>query len=157
MVIKASGSGPREDCYNRYQLHAWSCVFCDARDGPGRRGGFGSALVSGRGVHVARTSVARELGPLLANVSGAGVVLLWVSGLILVSSGWDGFGSIPGLFWLKFLFVLTLTAAVGAIHMTFGRSRCGDVAARGMAAEARTGGRKLGPARGIVRRHSPSG
>jgi hypothetical protein len=37
----------------------------------------------------------RSLGPMLAQVAGAGLVLLWVTGLILVWSKWSGLGSLP--------------------------------------------------------------
>ena len=74
----------------------------------GATGGFGSAIVMRRAAgappEAARTL--RELGPMLANVSAVGLGLMWLSGLIMVWSRWDGPGSLPGLFWVKFVFVL---------------------------------------------------
>ena len=72
--------------------------------------------------------VVRGLGPLLANVAGAGVALLWITGLIMVWSKWDGIGSLPTLFWVKFVFVLSLTVVTGLIHMTYAEIRKGNVA-----------------------------
>ena len=56
---------------------------------------------------------------MLANVSATGLALMWLSGLVMVWSRWGGPGNLPGLFWFKFLFVLSLTAAAVMIHMTY--------------------------------------
>ncbi len=72
--------------------------------------------------------VLRGLGPILANVSGIGLALLWATGLILVWSKWDGFGSLPQMFWVKAIFILSLTVVVGLIHMTYGEIRKGNPA-----------------------------
>jgi hypothetical protein len=86
--------------------------------------------------------VVRGVGPLLANVAAAGLLLLWVTGLIMVWSKWDGFGSLPSLFWAKAVFILTLTLVTGLIHMTYGQIRKGNVA---IAARLP----KLGPMAGV--------
>ncbi len=110
----------------------------------GATGGFDSALVMRRALPVGPEAARplRDLGPMLANVSATGLTLMWASGLAMVWSKWNGPGSLPELFWLKFLFVLTLTAATIAIHLTFAEVRRGD-----LAAAARLP--KLGPAAGV--------
>jgi hypothetical protein len=110
----------------------------------GATGGFGSAMIMRRtlGMTPEAARPLRELGPMLANVSGAGLLLMWATGLIMVWSAWGGFGALPGLFWLKFLFVLTLTAAAAAIHMTYREIRGGNVAAAARLP-------KLGPMAGV--------
>jgi hypothetical protein len=97
----------------------------------GATGGFASALIMRRatGLTPERARPLRELGPMLANVSAAGLALMWLSGLVLVWSLWDGPGSLPRLFWVKFLFVLSLTAAAVVIHMTYAEIRRGNPAA----------------------------
>lgn len=99
----------------------------------GAAGGLGTAIAAWRAqsLPAEQGQVLRGLGPLLANVSAIGLVLLWITGLILVWSKWDGIGSLPGMFWVKFVFVLLLTAAVGAIHLTYAEMRRGNVAAAG--------------------------
>jgi hypothetical protein len=56
------------------------------------------------------------------------VTLLWVTGLILVWSKWDGFASLPQLFWVKAIFILSLTAVAIFVHMTYAEIRKGNVA-----------------------------
>jgi len=109
----------------------------------GATGGFGSAIIMRRTGAMTPEAARplRELGPMLANVSAAGLALMWATGLILVWSRWEGPASLPGLFWLKFVFVLTLTAAAVAIHRTYAEVRRGN-----LAAAARLP--KLGPAAG---------
>ena len=80
------------------------------------------------------------LGPMLA-AAAVGLALMWASGLVLVWSRWGGPGGLPGLFWLKFVFVLSLTAAAVAIHTTYAAVKRGDTGGGGAAAE-------LGPAAG---------
>src|SRR5260221_13513340 len=97
----------------------------------GAAGGFGSASVMRRALTLPddQAKVLRGLGPTLANVMGVGVVLLWVTGLIMVWSMFGGFANLPRLFLVKFIFILTLTVAVGLIHMTYAQIRKGNTAA----------------------------
>ena len=97
----------------------------------GATGGFGSALVMRRAqaVPAEAAGTLRGLGPMLANVSAVGLVLMWLSGLVMVWSAWGGPGNLPGLFWLKLVFVLSLTAAAGMIHRTYAAVRGGNAAA----------------------------
>ncbi len=110
----------------------------------GATGGFGSALIMRRAVAAGPEAAGqlRALGPMLANVSAVGLALMWASGLVLVWSRWGGPGNLPGLFWLKFVFVLSLTAAAVAIHATYAEVKRGN-----LAAAARLP--KLGPAAGV--------
>ena len=96
----------------------------------GAAGGFASAVIMRRALALPadEAKVVRGLGPLLANVSAIGLALLWVSGLLLVWMKWDGFASLPQLFWVKAIFILSLTLVIGLIHMTYGEIRKGNLA-----------------------------
>ena len=110
----------------------------------GATGGFGSALVMRRALTLSPEGARplRELGPMLANVSASGVALMWLTGLALVWARWGGPENLPRLFWLKFVFVLSLTAAAVAIHLTYAAIRGGNVAAAARLP-------KLGPVAGL--------
>ena len=110
----------------------------------GAAGGFASAIVMRRALTlpIDEAKVLRGLGPTLANVSGIGLALLWVTGLILVWSKWSGFASLPQTFWVKAIFILSLTVVVGLIHMSYGEIRKGNTAAAARLP-------KLGPMAGI--------
>jgi hypothetical protein len=110
----------------------------------GAAGGLASGILMRRALTLPadEAKVVRSLGPLLAKVAATGVALLWVTGLIMVWSKWDGFGNLPQLFWVKAVFILTLTVITGLIHMTYGQIRKGN-----MAVAARLP--KLGPLAGI--------
>ncbi len=97
----------------------------------GAAGGFASAVIMRRALVLPadEAKVVRGLGPILANVSGIGLALLWSTGLILVWSKWDGFGSLPQMFWVKAIFILSLTVMTGLIHMTYAEIRKGNPAA----------------------------
>ena len=110
----------------------------------GAAGGFGSAVIMRRALALPadEAKVVRGLGPILANVATVGLSLLWVTGLILVWSKWDGIGSLPKLFWVKAVFILSLTVVQGLVLMTYAEIRKGNVA---LAARLP----KLGPMGGI--------
>ena len=110
----------------------------------GAAGGFSSAVIMRRALAMPadEAKVVRGLGPILANVSAIGLAFLWVTGLILVWSKWDGLGSLPQFFWIKAIFILSLTAVTGLIHMTYAEVRRGNVA---LAARLP----KLGPMAGV--------
>ena len=73
--------------------------------------------------------VLRSLGPMLANVSTIGLVILWITGPIMAWSVYGGFANLPGAFWIKFVFVVLLTLNVIYTQMTFAEVRRGNVAA----------------------------
>ena len=110
----------------------------------GAAGGFASAIIMRRALvlPVDEAKVLRGLGPTLANVSATGLAVLWVTGLIMVWTKWSGLASLPQIFWVKAIFILSLTVVVGLIHMTYGEIRKGNVA---LAARLP----KLGPMAGI--------
>jgi hypothetical protein len=110
----------------------------------GAAGGFASAVIMRRALVMPpdEAKVLRGVGPILAKMSAAGVVVLWITGLIMVWSKWGGIASLPQMFWVKAIFILSLTAVVGLIHMTYAEIRNGNVA---LAARLP----KLGPMAGI--------
>ena len=110
----------------------------------GAAGGLSSSIIMRRALTMGpeQAQTIRSLGPLLANVAHIGVAVLWITGLILVWSKWNGPGSLPTLFWVKFVFVLTLTAASIFIHMTYAEIRKGNVAVASRLP-------KIGPVAGI--------
>jgi hypothetical protein len=96
----------------------------------GAAGGFASAVIMRRALTLPadEAKVLRGAGPILAKVSAAGVALLWVTGLILVWSKWDGFANLPQLFWVKAIFIVSLTLVTILINMTYAQIRNGNVA-----------------------------
>jgi hypothetical protein len=110
----------------------------------GAAGGFASSIIMRRAVALPpdQGQILRALGPTLAHVSGAGLVLLWVTGIIMVWSKWDGLASLPDMFWVKFAFVVLLTLFSGFIDVTYAQIKRGNVAAASRLP-------KLGPLAGI--------
>jgi hypothetical protein len=110
----------------------------------GAAGGFASAIVMRRALvlPVDEAKVLRGLGPTLAKVSASGVAVLWVTGLIMVWTKWDGFGSLPQMFWVKAVFILSLTVMTALIQMTYAEIRKGNVASAARLP-------KLGPMAGV--------
>lgn len=84
----------------------------------------------------------RSLGPMLANVSAVGIVILWITGPIMAWTVYGGFANLPGAFWIKFIFVVLLTLIAIYTQVTFAEIRRGN-----MAAAQRL--RWLGPSAGI--------
>ena len=93
----------------------------------GAGGGFASSAIMRKANTMPpdQAATVRGLGPMLANVAGTGLVVLWLTGLILIWQEWGGLGNLPGAFWIKFLFVLILTAATGLIHRVYAEIRRG--------------------------------
>jgi hypothetical protein len=85
----------------------------------------------------------RSMAPMLANVAAIGLALLWVTGLILIWSKWDGIENLPTAFWIKFAFVVALTVFTVIIHVTYAQIR----KTRNPALGSRLS--KIGPASGI--------
>jgi hypothetical protein len=97
----------------------------------GAAGGFASAIIMRRALvlPVDEAKVLRGLGPILSKVSATGVAVLWATGLIMVWSKWDGFGSLPQMFWVKAIFILSLTVMTALIQLTYAEIRKGNPAA----------------------------
>jgi uncharacterized protein YqgC (DUF456 family) len=66
---------------------------------------------------------------MLARFAATGLVLMWVTGVALVFARYGGFSALPAMFWVKMVFVTTLTLAVGVIEMTYAQIKRGDAAA----------------------------
>jgi hypothetical protein len=96
----------------------------------GATGGFGSAIVMRRALTLKADEgkVLRGLGPVLAKVSAIGLAVLWATGLVLVWTKWDGLGSLPQMFWVKAIFIVSLTVVSVFINMTYAEIRKGNVA-----------------------------
>jgi len=86
----------------------------------------------------------RKVPPILVNVSTAGVVLLWITGLIMVWSVYGGPGNVSWAFWVKIVFVVILTVIVIAMQVTLAQIR----KTGNMALAARMP--KLGPLAGLT-------
>src|SRR5262249_28427592 len=71
----------------------------------------------------------RGVGPALARVSTAGLALMLITVPALVSMKYGGFGNLPSLFWLKMVFVASLTFAAIALELTYASVKRGNVEA----------------------------
>ncbi len=58
-----------------------------------------------------------------------GLAVLWATGLILVWSKWGGIESLPHMFWVKAIFIASLTVMTALIHLTYAEIRKGNPAA----------------------------
>ena len=86
-------------------------------------GGFGSGIVMRQAMKrpADQAQILRSLGPVFANFTAAGLVILWITGPLMMWLVWDG--NVPPLFWVKFVFVVILTILVGLVHMTYAQIR----------------------------------
>jgi hypothetical protein len=110
----------------------------------GAGGGLGGTVVMGyaRSLPPEQAGPLRAVGPALAHMSTAGLVLLLLTGPALVSMKYGGFAAMPTMFWVKLIFVGTLTLAAILIEVTYSRVKKGDAKAAGLLP-------KLGPVAGI--------
>jgi hypothetical protein len=97
----------------------------------GAAGGIGSAVVMGyaRSLPAEQAGIARGAGPALARLSTAGIVLMLLSGGAMVQFKYDGFSAMPQMFWVKMIFVATLTLAAILIEFTYAQVKKGNTAA----------------------------
>jgi uncharacterized protein YqgC (DUF456 family) len=98
----------------------------------GAGGGFGSTIAARHAASLPtdQAGAVRALGPALANLSMAGLVLMWLSGVSLLAMKYDfNFGAMPFVFWVKMGFVTSLTIAATLITLTYGQIRRGNAAA----------------------------
>jgi len=99
--------------------------------GLGMTASFGSPAV-GKLIEAAPEAEKRVLARVpaaLSHLGGAGLLLLWATGLILTFTKWGGFGSLPWQFHVKLTGVVLLTGAVGMIHANQAKAKRGDAAA----------------------------
>lgn len=97
----------------------------------GAGGGFGSMISQREALKrpADQAVTLRSIGPALANFSMIGLVLMWITGLALVFLKYGGFGGLPQLFWIKFIFISTLTLAAIATHVLYGQAKAGNTIA----------------------------
>ncbi len=97
----------------------------------GAGGGFGSMLTQTEAGKrpPEQANVLKTLGPVMANFSAFGLVLMWITGLALVFVKYGSLAALPQLFWLKMIFVATLTVSAITLQATYTRIKAGDVAA----------------------------
>jgi len=97
----------------------------------GAGGGFGSMLVMRHAATLPpeQQGPFRALGPKMGRFSHIGLTLMWLTGLTLVFLRYGGFGNLPQLFWVKIVFVLSLTLAAITIEMTYADIKRGNMAA----------------------------
>lgn len=96
----------------------------------GAGGGIPSGIIADRAKNLPPEEAAtlRALGPKLAHLSAGGLVLLWLSGLALVVMA-GGPSALPGLFWIKAIFIVTLTLAVIGVEWTYAQIKAGKTEA----------------------------
>ena len=110
----------------------------------GAGGGLGSTIAARYAGTLLpeQVGVVRGLGPWLARMSTVGLVLMLASGIALAFVKWGGFGAMPAEFWIKMVFVTTLTLAAIGIEMSYAQAKAGNAAAAARIP-------KLGPMAGI--------
>lgn len=100
--------------------------------------GFGAGTASAVSNGVAAALAARSpenapayarVGDVVSRFGDVGLVLLWLTGLIMIWSVYGGPGVLPTLFWLKIAGVVALTLALGMVHMRKAQARRGDASA----------------------------
>ncbi|MCX5516000.1 hypothetical protein C3941_04805 [Kaistia algarum] len=91
----------------------------------GFAGGIGSAVTMrfASGASAEGAAALKRLPPAFAKISAYGLVILWITGLILIWSVYGGPQNLPGLFWLKIVFVLILTGLNGWHHAIYAQIR----------------------------------
>lgn len=67
--------------------------------------------------------------PVMSHVGSVGLLLLWVTGLTMLFTKWNGFGGMPWQFHVKITAVVLLTLTVGFIHRLQKQARLGDPSA----------------------------
>lgn len=97
----------------------------------GAGGGFGSMIVMRAAAQrpPQEAGVLRAQGPALARFSSIGLVLMLATGVALVFAKYGGFASMPDLFWVKLVFVTTLTIAAVTLELTYAAVKKGEVKA----------------------------
>lgn len=90
----------------------------------GSAGGFASGFIMMRAntAPADQAQTLRGLGRPLAMISATGIVILWLTGIImLIAAG--GPGVMPMAFWWKIAFVVIATVLIGLTHWTYAEMR----------------------------------
>jgi hypothetical protein len=97
----------------------------------GAGGGFGSMIVMRGALKMPpeQAGPARGLGPALGRFSTIGLILMLITGPALVSMKYGGFGGLPSLFWVKMIFVVSLTLAAITLELTYASVKRGNMEA----------------------------
>jgi len=97
----------------------------------GAGGGFGSMITAREALKrpPEQAEVLRTLGPAMTSFSWIGLMIMLATGLVLVFLKYQGFAGLPVLFWVKMVFVSTLTVASILVQMAYAQIRAGNVAA----------------------------
>jgi uncharacterized membrane protein len=70
--------------------------------------------------------VLSKLSPMLGRVGQVGLGLLWLTGIILVWSKWDGPQNLPPAFWAKFACVVLITGVSVMLGLTAKQIQAGN-------------------------------
>ena len=95
----------------------------------GAAGGFGGGfvMIRARSAPPDEAGILRGLGWPLAMMAGAGLVILWATGILMLF--FNGPSVLSALFWLKIFFVVVATVLNGLTHKTYAdMRRTGDAA-----------------------------
>ena len=97
----------------------------------GAGGGFGSMIVMRSALKMPpeQAGSLRSIGPALGRFSLAGLILMLITGPMLVFMKFGGFANLSQLFWVKMVFVASLTLASITLELTHGAMKRGDVEA----------------------------
>jgi protoporphyrinogen IX oxidase len=97
----------------------------------GAGGGFGSMIAQREALKRSADQAAtlRSIGPALARFSSIGLVIMLITGPALVQLKYGGFSAMPQLFWVKMIFVTTLTIAAITMELLYAQSKAGNQAA----------------------------
>ncbi|HEX8900863.1 hypothetical protein [Vitreimonas sp.] len=110
----------------------------------GAGGGFGSMITQREAATRSPEQAAtlKSLGPAMVRFSAIGLVIMLATGFALVFVKYQSLGDLPLMFWIKMLFVTTLTLASILVHLTYAKIKAGDFSAASRLAI-------LGPASGM--------
>ncbi len=97
----------------------------------GAGGGLASALImrSAATRPPEQANALHSTGPMLGRLSTIGLILMLTSGLTLVFMKYGDFTNLPSLFWLKMVFVVSLTLAAISLELTYASAKRGNAEA----------------------------
>ncbi len=97
----------------------------------GAGGGLGTAIVMRAALSrpSEQANVLGSVGPALGRASTIGLIIMLITGPMLVSIKYGGFSNLPQLFWVKMVFVASLTLAAITLELTYGAMKSGNMEA----------------------------